>query len=342
MKENTTGKIWIIDALKGIFILFVLMIHCNGLLRIGMENMFFYVYLINLAVSFFMIMSGYTFALSFGKQASIREYYRWKNIGVRLLRFLLPIIVSILLFLLVTFGVFHKFSDGIIKMVLANGMGPGSYYFVLVIELTLIFPLIYRLIEKLPIVGMLILVALAVGFEALVSATGLSNLVYTRIIIRFLPFIGAGVEMYFCIRGGRRVHPIILALSAVLGIAWLALVCYGGFQPWLFKYHITDNSLPVLLWCAPLIYLCLMYLRNFTPKIGFLRGGLRALGNASFHILAIQVVWFDVILIFSKVRALNPVPWTLISLIVCILLGYLYYRIDSKVQKKITAAIRKT
>ena len=133
-----------VDVLKGICIIFVIITHCS--FSDSQRLWLLFPFWIDMAVPIFMFLSGYLWTLSYKKHKlnDLKSCYNRKLITKKLVRFILPFLIVFLIEeILLIF--LHKSFD--IKSFLLNflcgGLGPGSYYTQLMIQLIILLPLIY-------------------------------------------------------------------------------------------------------------------------------------------------------------------------------------------------------
>ena len=133
-----------IDVLKGVCIIFVIITHCN--FSDSQRLWLLFPFWIDMAVPIFMFVSGYLWALSYKKHKlnDLKSCYNRELIIKKLFRFILPFLIAF--FVEETLLIIYNKSFGIKNFLLdfiCGGVGPGSYYTPLMIQLILLFPLIY-------------------------------------------------------------------------------------------------------------------------------------------------------------------------------------------------------
>ncbi len=132
---------WIIDALKAFFIISVLLIHLNNYTPLNWDKNVIYVFIISKAVPFFLVLSGFTYYLSMKKYDDWKRWYRLASLRRKLGRLIIPFMITFFIWL-----VYMKVGDNDISLIdniMLLDIGPGTYYVVLMLQLVLVYPLIY-------------------------------------------------------------------------------------------------------------------------------------------------------------------------------------------------------
>ncbi len=133
-----------IDVLKGVCIIFVIITHCN--FSDAQRSWLLFPFWIDMAVPIFMFLSGYLWALSYKnhKLNDLKSCYNKKLIIKKVIRFILPFLIVFLVeeILLIIYNKSFNIKSFILDFI-CGGLGPGSYYTPLMIQLIILFPLIY-------------------------------------------------------------------------------------------------------------------------------------------------------------------------------------------------------
>ena len=146
-------RIDILDYIKAVAMLFVVYLHCDiatvNSLQLG------YPFLVLIPVPFLMMLSGYTFSMSFAKggetvSESVKSYYQPRKMLSRYGRFVIPMLPIYLLRVVKNIVIDHDsigITDVVLGFFVAGNGGPGSYYFPSLLVLVLIFPVIFAIIH---------------------------------------------------------------------------------------------------------------------------------------------------------------------------------------------------
>ncbi len=97
------------------------------------------IFIVDMAVPIFMIISGFTYALSYKKTSC---YRRWAI--AKIVEYTIPMILVII----VNFITSKSRLDSLVSFILLGKFGSGAYYYVVLITLVLFFPFIYIIMRK--------------------------------------------------------------------------------------------------------------------------------------------------------------------------------------------------
>lgn len=149
MNEETFARIHIMDLIKGILILEIILTHfCSSETALK----YYFAFWVDRAVPMFMIISGYVSAKSMEKKGitSIDQAYKLSVILPKFIRYTIPLLLVFPIewgCMLLTQEV-HTVNPYIIFInFVQGGTGPGSYYYPLMIEFLIIFPVIYFIVK---------------------------------------------------------------------------------------------------------------------------------------------------------------------------------------------------
>ncbi|EGK00469.1 acyltransferase family protein [Dysgonomonas gadei] len=191
------------DFLKGIAILFVLLLHAipkDILYQVG------FLYHIGQAVPIFILIQGFHSMRKFDK-FQWKSYY-FESTKRLLMRIILPFVfIQIISILLLAF-----INDlDIISIIKGGGYGPGSYYPYIYIQAWLILPLICSVIQKYtPLKVLAIGIFISLLFEIICIVSSIPIYFYRLSVIRyvFLLFLGCYFFKY-------KMRPIFYILSVI-------------------------------------------------------------------------------------------------------------------------------
>ncbi len=144
----------LIDSIKGLCILFVVITHFPW--SSEQRTLLLFPFWIDMAVPVFMLLSGYLTANSMEKNhvSSFEECYHSKRILKSIVRltspYLIAYFVEMLLYVCIYTIADQPLHINPLKILLLGGIGPGSYYFPIMIQFVFLFPLIYRIIRSSP------------------------------------------------------------------------------------------------------------------------------------------------------------------------------------------------
>lgn len=152
METQSLGKqerIHCLDVYKGICILLVIITHHDWTDAQRMHLLF--PLWVDMAVPVFMVITGYVYAASAAKKDSgILGNYHPKQILAKWLRYLVSFIPAWILGVAARIiGKGAQFTPvGLLVDFLEGGIGPGSYYFPVLLQIVLIIPIIIWVINR--------------------------------------------------------------------------------------------------------------------------------------------------------------------------------------------------
>lgn len=279
-----------IDVLKGIFIIFVIVLHFpfDTLER----QKYLFPLCVGLTVPFFMMISGYVSALSFKKRGidSMEDAYRPINIVEKLVRYTVPYTIAFVVEWIV-FRVFGLYIVGIrtygilaVAMdYLSGGKGQGSYYFPIMVQFIFIFPLIHFIIRKYDLAGLGYCFLANAVFEILKKAYGMNDGEYRLLVFRYLFILAAGCYIAIGDIKKNRKMVVLCTICIMVGLAFVYLFSYTSYVPKIITYW-SSSSFLVCLYVVPL-------LGWLIRKVHWGLRPLEIIGKASFNIFLVQMIY---------------------------------------------------
>ena len=215
MQEGKKQRIEFLDYLKAVCVIMVIITHY------GWEDKTspFFTMLINMAVPVFMIVSGYNFAMSNRKKAdgNLEKMYGWNMMKPKLIRFLLPFFAICLLEILLLAA--QDKNIPLFRIFVLGAYGPGSYYVPIMLQLLVIFPLIYVMIAYNAKLGLAVAALANLAFEVCVIVFDMDKYYYRLSIGRYLLLIAFGCYLY--LHPEQRVKPYQMWMMFLAGLAYL-------------------------------------------------------------------------------------------------------------------------
>ena len=156
MKDKKTNRNLAIDILKIFAIAMVIACH-----TINIRAEF-----LGVAVPLFLVITGFNYTNSMkNKNLTIKDYYKKENLKKKFSRILLPYLCfAVFEILLILFS--NNFNGtNIVRILLFGGLGMGSFYTILLVQIILLFPLIFKLVQRKKYWGLLIAFLFTVIFE---------------------------------------------------------------------------------------------------------------------------------------------------------------------------------
>ena len=282
----------------------------------------------DIAVPLFLVITGFNFFFFWqNKRINYRFYYDKVKFLSNILKFLIPYLFLVLFqVILRSFTNTIKWSD-IYQFLFLGGFGDGSYYTPLVIQILIVFPLIYNLIKRFNLKGLFIILLFYLFYEVLINLilnpdNYVVKQLYRYLIFRQVFYIASGCFIFL---NKNKVFNYLSFLFVAIGITFYLLYKFSVYQPILFKSWPT-TSLPFGLLAIGLVYIC--------TKIFNVKKTIRPLAllsNATFHIFLTQQSFFYInnnVYYFSYYSI-----W--FNLLICISIGILFFIIEQYLTKRI-------
>lgn len=329
MKEKSKQRIEFLDYLKAVCVIMVIVTHYDWTDKTSP----FFTMLINMAVPVFMIVSGYNFAMSNRKKADgkLSRMYGWQMIKPKLVRFLAPFFTICLIEIVLLY--FEDRTINPLRIFLLGAYGPGSYYVPVMLQLLIIFPVIYFMINKNAKLGLIVAGMANLMFEIAVIAFDIDKYYYRLSIGRYLLLIAFGCYLY--LHPERRLKRYQMSVMFLLGLAYIVTVFGFEQQLVLFEYWKT-TAMPVAFYIFPIVIL--LFRKFYHARIPG-RGGkmLTWIGQASYHIFLFQMVYYH----FELGGAIMQAEWYVavpFNILVSVPAGLLFYEMDNRFIRKLKQA----
>ena len=315
-------RIHSLDLIKGILIIFIIITHYNW--TDEQRRMMLFPYWIDMAVPVFMIISGYVNVLSYQRKeiTTLREAYEYKEITGKLIRYSIPLLMAF------AFEVFLYVISGIkidLSCVLTGGIGPGSFYYPVMIQFVYIYPLIYFAIRNYDLKGLITCGIVNLVFETAKTLYGMPTGEYRFMVLRYIFLIAAGCYLAM---GKQKVKNLVLLVLFAIGVYWQYAVYYQECKPAIINEAWATTSCMAALYIIPL---CTMFCRS--QRLMKIRCGLLELiGRASFNIFLTQMVYFIGAKVIYKIVS-NPLVANLLNIVICCTVGTIFYAVESRITK---------
>lgn len=297
---------YIVDMLKGAAAICVILSHVQ--LTEAQRRILLAPFWMWMAVPVFMVLSGFNFAASLEKmQQRSEEWFERPFFMRKLTRFLYPFFIAEVVE--VCWMLHLKVPlQSIMHSVLSGGCGPGGYYNSMLFQLLIIFPLLYAAMQhrQQMLWGFILL---NLGYELICSLLKVSDAFYRLCIFRYIGALAVGIALWqhrdMLMEKSRENRSLLPEMMTLIGILFLYATCYGGYQRVLFlKWHNTSlYSIPLALGIICLALRRETHMSSFVLKLS---APLRYLGQASYHVFLVQMIYFDFPcskMIYQKMRA---------------------------------------
>lgn len=325
MEEGKKQRIEFLDYMKAVCVIMVIITHYEWTDKTSP----FFTMLINMAVPVFMIVSGYNFAMSNRKKAGGRlgKMYGWSMMKPKLIRFLVPFF-AICLIEIALLALEDKDIHPL-RIFLLGAYGPGSYYVPVMLQLLVIFPIIYILVQKNAKVGIVVAGAANLLFEIAVKVFEVDKYYYRLSIGRYLLLIAFGCYIY--LHPKKRVKRYQLWMMFLTGFAYIVAVFGFDQELGLFEYWKT-TAMPVAFYIFPIVIL--LFRRFYHSTIPGAAGRLLTwIGKASYHIFLVQMVYYH----FDLGGRIMQAAWYIavpFNILVTVPIGLAFYEADNRFIRK--------
>lgn len=329
MQKTTKDRIALIDILKAISMIFIIIGHTGW--EGNQRNVFGFPFWVDMAVPVFMILSGFVFAMSFDKRGInlIDEAYSVEYVLKNLLRFLVPYIL--VYFFEIIGGIYIGWFEGtgieligsILLDMVRGGAGVGSYYVPVMIQFIFLYPLIWQIYKKSKKPNMIMLMA-TLAFEFLKFVLYIPESGYRLLVFRYVFLIGFGTYIYLRYSQKKQME-MKYWICAPIGAFFIIATCYLGYESRFFCYW-TGTCVIASMFIMP-------FVGGLIDKMSFIKfRPAELIGRASYNIFMVQQIWFLVgaqIFLFPLVKC--QLLRVIISCIVCIVVGIIYYMVESRI-----------
>ncbi len=328
-----------IDVLKGILIIGVIVLHFP--LEESIRLKYLFPFWLNMMVPCFMFITGYVYTLSFKRReiTSLEEAYKSRRIFQQMIRYISPFTLAFIAewVLLRVLGIYrvNVITYGPLALCmdyLRGGKGMGSYYFPLMIQCVVLFPVIYFVIKKYQLKGLLYCLLGNAFFEVLKTAYSMNETEYRLLIFRYLFIMAAGCYFAMGPTISKRKSIVLSAGCMVVGLFFCYLFGYTNYTPKILTMW-SGTSFLAILFLVPV-------LGGLITRIPIHCYPLELIGKASFHIFLVQMIYYA---LAERIYELLPekCPQLLMTIIACVGLGILFYWIEKPITKWLVKMVEK-
>lgn len=321
-----------IDVLKGAAIVSVIALH--SLTKPELVSSYA-IYHIWQAVPLFMILMGLNLGLGLKPEAQkLSTLYNRSYFTKKATRILLPFLIIFILSLLLGFLWQYLFNQDLIEFKkytwigLLPVSGKGNYFITLLLQSILVLPLVSYCFSRRPLLTTIALVLLEVLFLLVSKHYNLfddkeSEYLYSAALPRYFSALALGLWLAKAIKQRLKFSWLAVFLGAgTFSILYLYLIIYGGLHIPLI-YESWDMQNVFSFGYPALLILSTVYVLPASSDNIILRG-VAYLGQASYHIFLVQVLYFGLTTEHSNL---------LFNEVICLSLGYLFYVVESPCSK---------
>lgn len=314
-----------IDIIKGLAIIAVILIHSltDELLLATLSP--FYIWQ---AVPVFLLLAGYNTAQSFQRRGyvSLNQFYNFPFLYSKVERLVYPFLFIWIIQVIVHFLMLDGLGIGTLAASLfTGGWGPGSYFILVIIQATLILPLIYLLMKKNLTAATIALFIFSILLDAFCMMIDVPGSVYRVIVVRYVFVLVLGVWLAL---NTKKINYKWLIPLAVMSAVYIAGVYYLEWEFYIERYWQSQHA-PSYFWTLLLVIIGLKaYQFKASNPLSRL---LVKMGQASYHIFLVQMFYFW--LVSDSISNLPLIIYLVISLTICIAVGLLFFRAENTLRK---------
>lgn len=306
MPEATSaGRSEAIDAMKGIAIIGVLVLHTLPYQMLWDSMAVFHIWQ---AVPVFLVLMGYTGVLT-------RVTPLWDYARRRARRLLVPLSIIWLVSAVISL-IKEEFIWSPMYLVGKLPAGGGGNYFIgIVLVFALALPILRRFFDASPRVFVVCCLALSASHELLVAQLSYDGYLHSTSIFRVLFCISLGMLLASGHRVSRWLPPLLLvSVPYLIAIALRYRVPFM-VVPWQSQAFFASAYPAAMVWLG---------LRLRWPSC------LSAVGRASFHIFLIQILWFGQLVSLESLSLPMRVVLRVVAVPACIAIGWAFMRLEGR------------
>jgi len=317
-----------IDYLKGLAIISVILLHS---LTINQRDIIGGTYYILQAIPVFLILAGYNTIRSYLNKGitDLNSCYEKSYLMKKFKRIVLPYIfiwILELLILVITKQPVAITAKNLLILFIIGGWGPGGYFVALMVQFIIIIPVLYKIAQYNRYVMLITSFIISMSFEIISHYSNISNNYYRIASFRFLFAVALGVYLALYQIKKRR----LLIVGVLFSLVYITSINYFGLTLPVYNIWQSQNA-PSFLWAFALVIIGLKKLPSKSKTImGQLLG---EIGRRSYHIFLCQALYFmSLVGLTSNLKVYIATP---INVIVSIVLGLVFYQIETKFYKHI-------
>ena len=281
------------------------------------------------AVPLFMVVMGLNAGMSvFNKKPEFSELYTKTYFKNKFDRIIIPFLFIFVLSILLGYIWYWFTGQYKIEFRHSNFMGllpvsgPGNYFITLTLQSILLLPFIKYLFKWRPFLTLISLVVLEVIFLLISDDLRLftrNNYLYSAAFPRYFSAIAFGLVLSKLVfRPARTTKIILITCIAIISGVYLIEITYGFMDIPQIKEEWETQNVLTFSYAAFMVFLLFKTLPDHSDN--WLLKFLALMGTASYHIFLVQIVYFGLI---------NDKHYLVLNLIICLVVGYLFYRFES-------------
>ncbi len=332
------GHLFSIDAIKGIAIIFVVIMHT---MPIDLEDQIYLGFHLQQAVPLFCLLFGFNYARSRNsdQRVNLSKLLSKTYFLDRFKRILIPFFITFAFSLLLGL-IFQKL---VLRPTIIIGIFPftglGNYFISFILEMIVLSPFLYFIYRKSPIFFLIGMYVVEFIFDIVVRQLPVFSqdmMFYSCCVVGFFSFVALGFWLSDNQKIIARRNLFILILVPV---SVLYLILYHGFDlqfPFFVSNALNENLF--MSFYTGFIFLLLYNLlpKKVTSRLGHLY---QLIGQASYHIFLVQILFFGLMTLVPDFW----IQWNMeqfgilvikfiVSVGICLSVGLAFYFLDKKLQ----------
>ncbi len=202
------------------------------------------------------------------------------------------IVFAFYVFRLIILG--HLDIVSLIKVFILQSYGLGAYYFWIIVQLYLIFPIVYLLVDKFGVGGGVAVIGLTFLYEILLFFFPIPVPFYRIIALRYMSHLVFGCAVYKSIKKRDSSVPLpLLLICFFIGILYIVFFMMHKEDVSIFRYTSWGNTnVFSCFYIVPLFYVVMRLFKDFRIKNLKFHDFISEIGISSYFILCTQLVWF--------------------------------------------------
>lgn len=269
-----------IDLLKGICIILVLINHLPWEKR----RNYVFPFIIETAVPLFMMVSGWISAKNYKKKnfMTLSDCYHSSGMIKSIINYSVPL-MTLAAAQMVILYVFQNRAYDIINILVLGRLGPGNYYFPCLLQLVVIFPIIYIITLKYNESGLVFFLFLNILYEFIQVNYELDAGTYRLLVFRYIFCIAFGC--YISLNEDKKFKWYIGLGGVVIGVGWIYAIRYLGYQSKYFSSWPLTNVFAALYIAVVFKLFIGIFKKIHIPLLEYI-------GKNSYYIFLIQMSLF--------------------------------------------------
>ena len=329
---NKNNNIAFLNYLKAFAIICVI-IHHFSFTRSQFTNPIF-LYLVYMAVPVFMFVTGFVYTKSYLRNniTKLKNLYNIKLILKRFLRICVPFILIFIIEYYFNMNGLHNSNNLFLDFIQGGAaVGKGSYYFPVILQIIIFFPLIYFIIKKFNYKGFILLFLLEFLYSFYCYYHSVCVRDYRLQAFRYITLLASGC--WLALNSDIKINRKYLILSLMAGVLYIYLAGYINYPiPYGYPYWKSVSGIFITMYIFPILYY--LYKKYSNVEVTNILGKtIDFVGKSSWHIYLVQMVYY--ISVEKYMTKLNFYPHIFLNILICIFAGVLFYYAERKILKLI-------